>query len=99
MPLTDDTPSVHPTKPASEPAPATVLDKIIADALQQAREQAVEETMRKLFGPSGVYDGLSGLREAVLAECKRLIAEDPEVKQRMRDAVLTVLTRPVERRY
>ena len=76
--------------------PQTVLDSIIARAIEDAKDEAAREAISQTLG--GIRDD-SLLRDEIRARVRQLLDEDPEVKERMREAVLRALTAPSRRSY
>lgn len=78
----------------SDAAPTT-LDKLISDAVQGAREQAVKATMDAITGGGALND--SAIMAEIRAEVVRLVRDDEQVKQMIRDAMVRALTAPPRR--
>jgi hypothetical protein len=73
----------------------SALDQVIADAIENAKQKAIEEMSSRINALGGDYT----IQQEVTAEAKRLLKEDPEVKERIRAALLRVLDAPMSRRH
>jgi hypothetical protein len=79
---------------ADETPRHSVLDDIIAKAIEDAKQQAVRETAAQILASIG--DDLevrSGLRKRIF----ELLDNDPEIKARLRESVLRALDAPFRR--
>lgn len=75
----------------------TTLDDMISAAIERAREDAIRR-FREAIGEDLVRGpGSSELQRALVAEAQRLLREDPDVKERIKAAMLRVLDAPGRR--
>lgn len=73
-----------------KPQVPTMLDKIIADAIEKAKTEARDEVLRSIAELGGADD----IRRMVSKEAERVLREDPEVNERIKAALLRALDTP-----
>jgi hypothetical protein len=72
----------------------TVLDSILAKAIEDAREQAKRETLSAIFHN---IETDSALRSGLAEEIARMLREDDQLKQMLRDAIVRAVSSPARR--
>ena len=77
----------------SDNSPRTTLDQLISDAVENVKQDAVKQVFKELdISRDGEVSGV--IRRHVLA----MLDKDPEIKAKLRDALIRALDNPLDRR-